>query len=320
MPWHVAKSEKCSVSKPWAVIKDSDDSVAGCHATEDAAKSQLAALYASEQRSTMDLEQQLAADRVEARSVAFTDVDTSKDGWSFEGLAAVYDQETDLGQYTESMARGSYRKVLSRGDNVPMLHDHNVMLPVLATTGGGTLKLADDAKGLRVKADIAKHFVGEAVRELVSRGDIRGMSVGFIAGSGNSRVESRGGKLHRTLTDFKKLLDVSPTWEPAYAGTSAELRSLRALQMAEDVDQAQQLLAGAVPQLEDGALVEETAEPGESEAAEKDPETCDKCGVALEADVEHSCAEEEQRSGVEVDVAAAARRRRLQLAGIALPR
>jgi hypothetical protein len=30
------------------------------------------------------------------------------------------------------------------------------------------------------------------------------MSVGFVAGAGNSRVESRGGKLHRTLTDFKK--------------------------------------------------------------------------------------------------------------------
>jgi HK97 family phage prohead protease len=271
----------------------------------------------------MDLEQQLATDRVEARSVAFTDVDTSKDGWSFEGLAAVYDQETDLGQYTESMARGSYRKVLSRGDNVPMLHDHNVMLPVLATTGGGTLKLADDAKGLRVKADIAKHFVGEAVRELVSRGDIRGMSVGFIAGSGNSRVESRGGKLHRTLTDFKRLLDVSPTWEPAYAGTSAELRSLRALQMAEDVDQAQQLLTGAVPQLEDGAQVEETAEPSESEA-EKDPETCDKCGAALVADAEHSCAEGEQRSGAPADdesvVAAAARRRRLHMMGLTLPK
>jgi HK97 family phage prohead protease len=260
------------------------------------------------------------AERIEARSVAFTDVDTSKDGWSFEGLAAVYDQETDLGQYTESMARGSYRKVLSRGDNVPMLHDHNVMLPVLATTGGGTLKLADDAKGLRVKADIAKHFVGEAVRELVSRGDIRGMSVGFIAGSGNSRVESRGGKLHRTLTDFKKLLDVSPTWEPAYAGTSAELRSLRALQMAEDVDQAQQLLTGAVPQPEDGAQVDETAEPGESEA-EKDPETCDKCGESLVADVEHSCVEDEQRSGAPADdVAAAARRRRLHMMGLTLPK
>jgi hypothetical protein len=198
----------------------------------------------------MDLEQQLATDRVEARSVAFTDVDTSKDGWSFEGLAAVYDQETDLGQYTESMARGSYRKVLSRGENVPMLHDHNVMLP-----------------------------------------------------------------------DFKRLLDVSPTWEPAYAGTSAELRSLRALQMAEDVDQAQQILTGAVPQLEDGAPVDE-AEPGESEA-EKGPEdaTCEKCGETIAG--EHECAEGEQRSGVEAadyEVAAAARRRRLQMLGLALPR
>lgn len=45
MPWHIGKHESC---EGFAVIKDSDGSVAGCHESEDSAKEQLAALYASE--------------------------------------------------------------------------------------------------------------------------------------------------------------------------------------------------------------------------------------------------------------------------------
>ena len=48
MPWHVAKTSKCSASKPWGVIKDADGKVVGCHPTEDKAKDQLKALYANE--------------------------------------------------------------------------------------------------------------------------------------------------------------------------------------------------------------------------------------------------------------------------------
>ena len=249
----------------------------------------------------MDLEQQFALDRVEMRSVAFTDVDTSNDGWSFEGLAAVYDQETDLGRFTESVSRGAYRKALPASGNIPMFYDHNDKLPVLATTAGGTLTLSDDAKGLRVRADIAKHYVGEAVRELVVRGDIKGMSAGFVVGGGNSHLEHRGNKPHRNITGFKKILDVSPTWEPAYSGTTAELRSLRALQIAEDIEQAQQFLKGAAPQLEDGV-------PADAE-------------VAVEPDSEQDPAEDvpaEQRSGVDWEIQAAARKRRLQMLGLAV--
>jgi HK97 family phage prohead protease len=177
----------------------------------------------------MDLEKQFAQERAEARSVPFTDLEVSNGGWAFEGLAAVYDQDADIGEFTESVNRGAYRKVIGRSDNVPMLYHHNGMLPVLATTAGGTLSLRDDAKGVRVKADIAQHYVGEAVRELVKRGDIKGMSSGFVVGAGNSRLEQRASKPHRTITDFKALLDVSPTWNPAYQGTTAEVRSLQGM-------------------------------------------------------------------------------------------
>src|SRR5512139_2899795 len=48
MPWHVGKSSSCPGSKPYAVIKDSDGSVVGCHETKAKADRQLAALYANE--------------------------------------------------------------------------------------------------------------------------------------------------------------------------------------------------------------------------------------------------------------------------------
>jgi HK97 family phage prohead protease len=48
MPWHIGQHESCH---GFAVIKDSDGSVAGCHGSEEGAKRQLAALYAAEPES-----------------------------------------------------------------------------------------------------------------------------------------------------------------------------------------------------------------------------------------------------------------------------
>lgn len=48
-PWTIVpKHPSCPASRPIGVVKTSDGSVAGCHATEDAAKAQMAALYAEE--------------------------------------------------------------------------------------------------------------------------------------------------------------------------------------------------------------------------------------------------------------------------------
>lgn len=45
MPWHIGKHAECST---FAVIKDDDGSLAGCHETREEAEAQMAALYASE--------------------------------------------------------------------------------------------------------------------------------------------------------------------------------------------------------------------------------------------------------------------------------
>lgn len=258
------------------------------------------------------------------RSVPFTDVDLSSDGKVFRGYAATFDEVTDLGMFSESVARGAFRKALASGQNVPMLWHHNDQLPPVATTGGKTLRLKEDGKGLLVEADIAKHFVGDAIREMVERGDVRGMSFGFIAGRGNTRLDTSRAKPHRELLNFKRLLDVSPTHEPAYAGTDAGFRSLaRTLQMAESLDDVQHALMGAYPQLESRAVVEPGTE--EEEATEPNAET----GVEAEGpETEESQAEVEPESEVEQpsgaepvdETAFAARKRRLQMLGLTLPR
>jgi len=51
VPWHISKGHSgCPSAKPWAVIKNNDDSVAGCHASKKQAKAHLRALYANEKK------------------------------------------------------------------------------------------------------------------------------------------------------------------------------------------------------------------------------------------------------------------------------
>lgn len=55
MPWHkVHNHSECPASRPWAVVKDADGEVEGCHETESDADDQLAALYAAEPDQELD--------------------------------------------------------------------------------------------------------------------------------------------------------------------------------------------------------------------------------------------------------------------------
>lgn len=56
VPWHKVHNHSGCASGEWAVVKDSDGSVAGCHGSEAGADEQLAALYASEGDATVTTE------------------------------------------------------------------------------------------------------------------------------------------------------------------------------------------------------------------------------------------------------------------------
>jgi HK97 family phage prohead protease len=246
----------------------------------------------------------------EFRAVAWLDFESIDDGWGFRGLAAVYDTPADLGDFTEEFARGTFRRPIASGENTRLAYDHSPShVPVLATTRAKTMVAKDDVKGLDIRASIAKHYVGEAARELIKRGDIRGMSPGMIVGRGNSEVVMRGDKPHRIIRNLKHLPEVSITPDPAYAGTTAEMRSLRAFQLAESLVQSQQFLTGAYPQLEDRAADVEagTSEPVTAVCAECGEEPC-KCVPVDDVQPSRAVIEAEQR------------RRSLHLMGLTLAR
>lgn len=48
MPYDVGKDDRCPASKPWAVTKESDGTLLGCHATEDDAQDQRIAILINE--------------------------------------------------------------------------------------------------------------------------------------------------------------------------------------------------------------------------------------------------------------------------------
>lgn len=228
------------------------------------------------------------------RSAAFSDLDI-KDGGNvflFDGYSSVYAQPADLGQFVEEVAPGAFKEVLASGRNVPMLHEHHPH-QLLGTTRSGRVTLDDDARGLRVRAKLVKTDLSARVKALADSGDITGMSTGFVVGRENHRITSRGGKPHRLISNFRKLLDVSTTWDPAYPTTEAQFRSMAA-RFVDDPDSWQRLLLGAYPQLE---------ETGHEEAGSPD-------GDAETRSAEQP--EEEAASGAADQRSVAARKRALQ--------
>lgn len=227
------------------------------------------------------------------RSASFDDIEI-KDGGNvflFDGYAAVYAAPADMGDFVEEVTPGAFRSVLATNPNVPMLHEHHPH-QLLGTTKSGRVSLEDDLRGLRVKAKLVKTDLSARVKALVDSGDVTGMSYGFVAGRLNQKIESRGGKPHRLLTGFRKLLDVSTTWNPAYPTTEAQFRSM-ATRYVDDPESWQRLLLGAYPQLE---------ETGHEEAGSPDGETDETRSVEQP--------EHEAASGVDEPVRSVAARKR----------
>lgn len=160
-------------------------------------------------------------------------VDAELDGMNFHGKVAVFDepwsdQLTELFGYEEIVRPGAFIPALRATPNVPFLREHD-QNRLLATTRAGTLTLAEDGKtSLRASARLPHTALGEETRALIETGDLGGMSYGVRSKPGDSKLVRTNGRLQRIVNQFRQMIDVSITWDPAYPGTNVELRSLAA--------------------------------------------------------------------------------------------
>lgn len=129
-----------------------------------------------------------------------------------EGYAALYDAETNIGPFKETISRGAFDEVLQDDVRALLNHDPNY---VLGRTGAGTLELSLDDTGLKYRIKLGEQQYAKDLYESVKRGDISQSSFAFT-------IKEQSWNEKRTVRSVDKvgmLLDVSPVTYPAYQQT-----------------------------------------------------------------------------------------------------
>jgi HK97 family phage prohead protease len=194
------------------------------------------------------------------------------DKMTFSGYAAVFNSDSQPLPFIERIAPGAFKRTLQSRNDVKLLWNHDSG-EVLGSTRAGTMRLYEDAKGLRVEADLAPTTRGKDLSILMQRGDVNKMSFGFTVQSDSWSPDGTT----RTLESVR-LAEVSIVTFPAYESSVAQIRStdtldveklsdaLLALETNESLttDQAD-LLQNVIKQMTKGEKVEEPVVDKEEE-------------------------------------------------------
>lgn len=111
-------------------------------------------------------------------------------------------------------------------NNTFLLYNHNSDY-VLGNTRSGTLSLTVTEIGLRFSATLPETVKAKEVYELVSRGDINGMSFGFTVEKDNWNMQAE--PVTRTIEKIGQLVEVSVVPFPAYESTEVDARTIEHL-------------------------------------------------------------------------------------------
>lgn len=147
-------------------------------------------------------------------------VELRAEGRKLIGRAAPFNTPTKIGDFTETIAPGSFAESLAENRDIIMIADHD-MSRVLGRTKSGTLRLQEAADGLQFELDVPDTALGRDMLTMAARRDLGGCSIGFNIPAGGD--EWRG--THRTLKRVS-LVEVSLVSSfPAYPTTHVTARS-----------------------------------------------------------------------------------------------
>tara|TARA_Y100000310_G_scaffold345430_1_gene464871 strand:- start:7321 stop:7923 length:603 start_codon:yes stop_codon:yes gene_type:complete len=140
------------------------------------------------------------------------------------GHSALFDSlSEDLGGFRERIAPGAFAATIA-SDDIRALFNHDSN-NILGRNTSGTLKLAEDDRGLVMAVDLPDTILARDLAVSIERGDVTGQSFGFRTLSDEWNMED--GEEIRTLKAVR-LFDVGPVTFPAYPSTTVATRSLEA--------------------------------------------------------------------------------------------
>lgn len=140
-------------------------------------------------------------------------------GRRLEGHAATFGTEARIADFREVIAPGAFARSLASNPDILALMDHDAK-KVLARTRSGTLRLAEDSKGLAFDLDVPDTTIGRDILEMAARSDLGGMSFAFTVGKDGERWQGNRRELRSV-----NLIEVSvvSAW-PAYDHTTVQAR------------------------------------------------------------------------------------------------
>ena len=172
---------------------------------------------------------------LETRTLIRTpEVRATDNGRTIGCYAAVFNSRANIGGYFEEViAPGAFDDALSQ--DVRALVDHDTRR-VIGRTKAGTLRMKQDDTGLAVEIDLPDTSDGRDLATLIERGDVSGMSFGFIV-TKETWDETMDPPM-RTIQGLD-LREVSVVAFPAYDDTSIAMRSLEKVREDAERERAQ---------------------------------------------------------------------------------
>ncbi|MDO8608832.1 MAG: HK97 family phage prohead protease [Phaeospirillum sp.] len=144
-------------------------------------------------------------------------------GRRLEGYAATFHTEARIGRFREIIKPGAFRSSLLAGKDILALVDHQPG-QLLARTSAGTLRLSEDARGLKFEIDVPQTTLGNDILALAESRNLGGMSFGFRA------TDEAWPKADTRELRSVELIEVSVVQAfPAYGETSITARSAGAV-------------------------------------------------------------------------------------------
>lgn len=149
--------------------------------------------------------------------------DYTTEGNRLTGYAAVWDSPTQINEngrsFTEVIRSGAFAKAIASRGSVIATFNHNPDA-LLARTDNGTLRLMEDAHGLRFELDLPDTQLGRDIKTLTSTGTLRGASFTFNVRAGGEKWNGNTRELRDVF-----LYELGPVSTPAYQATSLGLRA-----------------------------------------------------------------------------------------------
>lgn len=164
---------------------------------------------------------------------------------TIEGMAAVFNVLGEpimgLPEFRVRMLPGVFKRSLDRGDDVRALVDHE-SAKIIGRRSAKTLEIEENADGLKVKIKPPGTTAGKDVVESIKRGDLTGMSIGFITREDRAVTETisfvgSDGETQETSIEVHEILEVDlfevsiVTW-PVFPSTNVTTQSAGSYRMA----------------------------------------------------------------------------------------